>query len=168
MPKAKPRATGPVQPPHEPTVTLGDIAERLLPLVPGLTPEQGHKFMLEKLRNWSRSGVIVPVAQQHGGAGKHRQYAGYTALWVAVVYVATAIGLDIPSQLKLVGALAHYHLPGWLDAKRRGRKLPAATLYLWWADGVVLAHFKPPLANPELLLTIDCGRLWSKIWKEGD
>ena len=163
------RVGGPAWSPGEPTLTVSEIAERLQPFEPRIKPEMARQLMVEKVRHWTRAGMLLPVAQHHGGAGKHRQYAASAVFDAAVLYVATSVGLDVPTQQRLVDALtqARFRLKKWLDAKRRAQKLPPSILYIWRLDGQISSDFDVHKAEPELLITIDCGRLWLKVWKEG-
>src|SRR5215471_4882471 len=50
------------------TVTVGEIAEQL-----SATPEE-TPAVRERLRHWTREGLMSPIAHRHAGTGKHRHY----------------------------------------------------------------------------------------------
>jgi hypothetical protein len=124
--------------------------------------------MVQKLRHWTRAQMLLPVAQHHGGAGKHRKYAATAVYDAAVLHTATSIGLDVPTQRVLVDALtlARFRLQKWLDAKRRGQELPYCILHISRTGNRTETGFEPPRSSPELLISIDLGRLWFKVWKD--
>ena len=53
-----------------PTLTVGQIFEQLGPIAP-----DAAAAMRERIRHWTREGLLLPVNQHHAGTGRHRRYS---------------------------------------------------------------------------------------------
>jgi hypothetical protein len=49
-------------------LTVGQIAEQLGALAPDAAETR------ERIRHWTREGLLSPIASHHSGTGKHRKY----------------------------------------------------------------------------------------------
>ena len=106
-----------------PTLTVGEIAERLAPIAPDTAAT------VQRIRHWTRENMLLPVDRHHAGTGKHRRYAVDAIYDAAILHVTTDAGLNIASQRYLVDALtmARFALPKWKKARSQGQTPP---LYL--------------------------------------
>jgi DNA-binding transcriptional MerR regulator len=161
MAKVKRRVGGPAWQPGEPTLTASGIAEALRPIAPDVPGT------VQKIRYWTREEMLLPVAQQHAGTGRHRQYADTAVFDAAILFTAAAVGLNVSAHRHLVDALtlARFAWPKWLEAKQRGQ---AAPLFLKIAQTdnhrmEVEVDNQFPIRGTEMLICIDLDRLWSKV-----
>jgi DNA-binding transcriptional MerR regulator len=84
-----------------PTLTVGQIAEQLSPVA----PEQGATR--ERIRHWTREGLLSPIASHHSGTGKRRQYDASSVVYDAAILNAVAsAGLHVITQQYLLDALS--------------------------------------------------------------
>ena len=109
-----------------PTLTVGQIVEQLGPVAPDASA------MSERVRHWTREGLLLPVNSHHAGTGRHRRYspdAGYEA---AVLNALATAGLQLVSRPYIQDALnqARATLQKWHRARRAGRKLPVFFLVI--------------------------------------
>jgi DNA-binding transcriptional MerR regulator len=119
----KRRVGGPAWKPGEPTITIGELAERLKPIAPDIAGT------VNRIMHWTREQMLLPVDRHHAGTGKHRRYAADAIYDAAILHVTTSAGLKVSSQRYLVDALtmARIALPKWRAARGRGGTPP---LYL--------------------------------------
>jgi DNA-binding transcriptional MerR regulator len=95
-----------------PTLSVGDIAERLSALAPDATAT------VERLRHWTREGLLAPV-DQHRGTGKHRRYNENVAFDAAVLTALADAGLQITRPyIRSALAQARAAMPSLLKARR--------------------------------------------------
>src|SRR5512132_1994907 len=98
-----------------PTLSVGDIAERLGMLAPSASAA------IERTRHWTREGLLLPVDQHHAGTGKHRRYAVNVNDDAAILSALANAGLHTVSLPYVQSALAKARsaLPRWLKAPGR-------------------------------------------------
>lgn len=84
----------------ETTLTVGGIAEQLRALAPD------EEASIERIRHWTREGLITPVKTPYAGAGKHRGYDVLSVLDAAILTVIADAGLHIASHKYLQDGLA--------------------------------------------------------------
>lgn len=103
--------------------TLSDLAEALSPITPDTAATA------QRIRHWTREGVLRPAAQEHAGRGKHRQYSTDAVYEAAVLQVMTSSGLPVAYSLFIPDALeiVRANAAKWIAARRKGQmpKLPA-------------------------------------------
>ena len=111
------RVGGPAWTPGDSTLTVGEIAERLASIAPDTAGT------VQRIRHWTREGMLLPVDRHHAGTGKHRRYAADAIYDAAILHVTTDAGLNISSQRYLVDALtmARFALPKWKKARSQGQ-----------------------------------------------
>jgi DNA-binding transcriptional MerR regulator len=97
-----------------PTLTVGQIAERL----GTVAPDAGA----ERIRHWTREGLLLPVSQHHAGTGRHRHYSPETIYEAALLNAFANAGLQLVSRPYIQAALnqARAALQKW----RQGHKRP--------------------------------------------
>lgn len=109
-----------------PALTVGQIVEQLRPIAPDAAA------MSERIRHWTREGLLLPVNSHHAGTGRHRRYspdAGYEA---AILNALATAGLQLVSRPYIQDALsqARATLQKWHRARSAGRKLPVFFLVI--------------------------------------
>ena len=104
-----------VRPPklEAPTLTVGEIAERLRHLAPKPTT-------IERMKHWTREGLLVPLEKHHAGTGKHRRYDQSITYDAGVLSVIADAGLHIVAHRYLLDGLSQVRrtLQNWKAAKR--------------------------------------------------
>jgi hypothetical protein len=97
------------------TRTVSDLAEALAPIAPDVAGT------IQRIRHWTREGVLQPIAFAHGGPGKHRRYSPAAVYSAAVLHVLTIAGLPV-SQSQFLGQLMPWvnEFAGqWIHARDR-------------------------------------------------
>lgn len=165
------RVGGPAQKSGDPTLTVGEIAERLAAIAPDIS------VTVQRIRHWTREQMLLPVDQLHAGTGKHRRYAADAVYDAAILHVATSAGLNISSQRHLIDSLtmARIALPKWKLARAEGRK-PWLHLFIWRTSAGItqVGTHDDPKAQPEdhrgfraadIVFTIDMniGKLFEQV-----
>jgi hypothetical protein len=70
---------------------LGHLTRRLTAIAPDTATN------IERIRHWTREGLLVPIANLHRGTGKHRRYGNEAAYDAAVLMVLAETGLNVIS-----------------------------------------------------------------------
>jgi hypothetical protein len=109
-----------------PTLTVCQIVEQLRPVAPDATA------MKERLRHWTREGLLLPVNQHHAGTGRHRRYGSDASYEAAILNALATCGLQLVSRPYIQDALsqARAALQKWHQARSAGRKLPVFFLVI--------------------------------------
>jgi DNA-binding transcriptional MerR regulator len=100
----------------KPTLTVGQIAEQLSALAPDAAATR------ERVRHWTREGLLAPVGNRHSGTGKHRRYDAHSVYDAAILNAVASAGLHVVAQQYLIEALsrARHALLKWEQTERRG------------------------------------------------
>jgi hypothetical protein len=152
-----------------PTLTVGQIVEQLGPVAPDAAA------MSERIRHWTREGLLLPVNQHHAGTGRHRRYspdAGYDA---AILNALATAGLQLVSRPYIQAALsqARVALQKWHQARSAGHKLPlfflvilhdmtriggepAASIH----EGIV--RYDP---TAQIMIVVNLSQLFLRVWR---
>lgn len=103
------------------TLTVGQIVEQLGAVAPDSAPAMG-----ERIRHWTREGLLVPVDQHHAGTGRHRRYSSDTSYETAVLAALANAGLHLVSRPYIQATLSHARavLQKWRQAISAGHKPP--------------------------------------------
>jgi hypothetical protein len=109
-----------------PTLTVGQIVEQLGPVAPDAAA------ISERIRHWTREGLLLPVHQHHAGTGRHRRYGPDASYEAAILNALAAAGLQLVSRPYIQAALseARAALHEWRQARSAGRKLPVFFLVI--------------------------------------
>jgi hypothetical protein len=104
-----------------PTLTVGQIVEQL-----GAVTADSRATMSERIRHWTREGLLVPVDQHHAGTGRHRGYGSDTGYEAAVLDALASAGLHLVSRPYIQAVLSHARavLRDWRQAISAGHKPP--------------------------------------------
>jgi DNA-binding transcriptional MerR regulator len=116
--------------------TVSEIAE-ILADAPGSEPA-----LIERIRHWTREGLIQPIGLKHPGTGRHREYEDRVLLEVSVLEALAGLGLKVGQQQTALKLLKErmkggYALKSWIEK----RNLQVGT-YLVFSD---LGSEKPRL-----------------------
>jgi DNA-binding transcriptional MerR regulator len=83
-----------------PTLTVGQITEQLAPIAPNQDATR------ERLRHWTREGLLSPTSDPHSGTGTHRQYDPSSTYDAAILQAIACAGLNVVSLPYLQSALS--------------------------------------------------------------
>jgi len=90
------------------TLTVGQIADQLRTVAPDAAAT------CERLRHWTREGLLSPVGSPHSGTGKHRRYDGSSVYDAAILNAVASAGLHV--------VVAQEYLLDALSRARRARQ----------------------------------------------
>jgi hypothetical protein len=109
-----------------PTLTVGQIVQQLG------TVAADAAAMSERIRHWTREGLLLPVNQLHAGTGRHRRYGPDATYEAAILNALTTAGLQLVSRPYIQAALsqARAALQKWHRARNFGQKLPLFSLVI--------------------------------------
>jgi hypothetical protein len=151
-----------------PTLTVGQIVEQLGPVTP-----DGAAALSERIRHWTREGLLLPVDQHHAGTGRHRGYSPATSYEVAVLNALASAGLHPVSRPYIRAALeqATAACQKWLQAMSAGHKPPLLFLVISHDRTQVgseptvstheeLVHHAPAA---EIMIAVNLSKLFSRV-----
>jgi hypothetical protein len=110
-----------------PTLTVGQIVEQL-----GLVPPVPAAAMNERIRHWTREGLLLPLDHHHAGTGRHRRYSLDASYEVAILNAFAEAGIPLASRPFIRTALsqARAALQKWHQARSAGYKPPILFLVI--------------------------------------
>jgi DNA-binding transcriptional MerR regulator len=169
-----------MQQPHPPTRTVGELAA-----VAGF-PDAAA--IIERIRHWTREGLIRVEGNLHEGTGRHRRYHPDAAYDVIVLDALARAGVSVATLRYAVDALsvARISLAEWKAARAKGRSRPMLLEVLFLNDaGTIVTHVHKGAARANVLaeirrtrpglladnafvalsITIDLGGLFEKVWR---
>jgi DNA-binding transcriptional MerR regulator len=164
--RGRQRAPGPTPTAHpwksgEPTLTVGEIAERLSPIAPDTAAT------IQRIRHWTREQMLVPIDQHHEGTGKHRRYAENTVYDAAILHAVTSAGLHVATQRYLIDALsfASRQLPQWKESMRLGHKPRLFLTISKTGEARPELKIASKVDEPtgDLTIIIDLGKLFARV-----
>jgi hypothetical protein len=85
-------------PPIHPLITVREIAKRVR------RDDEDLIVVLNRLRNWTKEGLLPPIGDKHPGAGKARYYPQYAAVDAAVIGALAAAGIPAVRAGSAIGA----------------------------------------------------------------
>jgi DNA-binding transcriptional MerR regulator len=108
------------------TLTVSDIAQRIV------KPGMDKARLVERLRHWTREGLLSPIGERRPGTGRHRRYSESAVFDAAVLSALADRGIQV-GVLHTVLKLARHHLEsnathGYLEIAYIDRK-PVALLH---------------------------------------
>jgi hypothetical protein len=114
----------------QPTLTLGQMVGQLSLII--VDPPFGgmsgtsDTSLRERIRHWTREGLLHPVKQHHAGTGRHRHYSPVATYEAAVLNAFARAGLHLVSRPYIQAALSQARtvLKKWHLARSAGHKLP--------------------------------------------
>jgi DNA-binding transcriptional MerR regulator len=73
-------------------LTVGQITEQLATIAPN------KEATRERIRHWTREGLLSPIADHHSGTGTHRQYDPSSVYDAAILHAIARAGLNVASR----------------------------------------------------------------------
>jgi hypothetical protein len=144
-----------------PTLTVGEIAEQL-----SASPEE-TPAVRERLRHWTREGLMSPIAGHHAGTGKHRQYDPGITYDGAILNALARAGLHIVSRPYLAKALsvARQARQEWELAKKPASLFLEISHRPTGGDAAIAVHKRKVECDPdaELSIVINLDRVFSEV-----
>ena len=146
-----------------PTLTVGQIVEQLGPIAPDAAA------MSERIRHWTREGLLIPVNQYHAGTGRHRRYSSHATYEAAILNALATAGLQLVSRPYIQPALsqARAALRKWQEAKSAGHKLPLFFLVILHESGEPTASIREGIMkhdpNAEVMIVVNLSRLFLRV-----
>ena len=121
--KAHQQAT-PFSGPRLSSWTIGQIVDKFCPSDPAT--------VFERLRHWTKEGLISPVDQHHSGTGTPKLYEFDSPFDCAVLNALAVAGVQVLSRPYIKTALRETHnaLAKYRDAQHAKRKPPALSLVI--------------------------------------
>jgi DNA-binding transcriptional MerR regulator len=153
------------------TLTVSEIAEIL--------EQPGRRVSLvERIRHWTREGLIRPIGQKNPGTGRHRQYDEFALLDVALLNVLANFGLQVGQQQKVVNQVKElYDLNklGLADSEGvhivifnpGGEEQKALVLYATGGEAPKRNPFKL-FAESDTAMLINVGRIYKNVFQKHD
>jgi DNA-binding transcriptional MerR regulator len=110
-----------------PTLTVGQIVEQLGRIAP--IPAAA---MNERIRHWTREGLLLPLDRHHAGTGRHRRYSADASYEAATLNAFAEAGIPLASRPYILTALsqARAALQQWHRARSAGYKPPILFLVI--------------------------------------
>jgi DNA-binding transcriptional MerR regulator len=153
--------------PDAPTITVGQIVKELESFAPNAAA------MNERVRHWTKIGLLQPTRQRHSGTGRYRRYNPDVTFEAAVLSALASVGLELVSKRYVHVALSRVReaLQKWLQARDLGQDLPVFFLVI--SHDVRSASAEPtvsifesaikPDPEAEMMIVIDLSRLFSRV-----
>lgn len=150
-----------------PTLTVGQIVEQLSAVAPD------PAAISERIRHWTREGILVPVDQHHAGTGRHRRYTSDTGYEAAVLNSLANAGLHLVSRPYIQDALRHARaaLQKWRQAIGAGHELPLFFLVISHeptrvgSEPIVSTHegVVSPAPAAEIMIVVNLSQLFLRM-----
>jgi hypothetical protein len=150
-----------------PTLTVGQIVEQLSAVAPDPVA------ISERIRHWTREGILVPVDQHHAGTGRHRRYSSDTGYEAAVLNSLANAGLHLVSRPYIQDALRHARaaLQKWRQAISAGHELPLFFLVISHeptrvgSEPIVSTHegVVNPAPAAEIMIVVNLSQLFLRM-----
>jgi len=150
-----------------PTLTVGQIVEQLSAVAPD------PAAISERIRHWTREGILVPVDQHHAGTGRHRRYTSDTGYEAAVLNSLANAGLHLVSRPYIQDALRHARaaLQKWRQAIAAGHELPLFFLVISHeptrvgSEPIVSTHegVVSPAPAAEIMIVVNLSQLFFRM-----
>jgi hypothetical protein len=82
--------------------------------------------MSERIRHWTKIGLLRPIRQHRSGTGRHRRYSPEACFEAAILNALASVGLELVSRSYVQNALSQSReaLRKWHKASDLGRELP--------------------------------------------
>jgi DNA-binding transcriptional MerR regulator len=151
-----------------PTLTVGQIVEQLGPVAPDPAATS------ERIRHWTREGLLLPIDQHHAGTGRHRRYSPDASYEAAILNALANAGLQLVSRPYIQAALtqARAALKRWRQARSAGQKLPSFSLVISHdvegigAEPTATVHEGIVKQDPtaEIMIVVNLSRLFLRVW----
>ena len=147
------------------TITVGQIVEQLEPLATNAAA------MNERVRHWTKIGLLRPTRQRHSGTGRYRRYNPDVTFEAAVLSALASVGLELVSKRYVHVALSRVReaLQKWHQARNLAHDLPIFFLVISQdvrsAEPTVsiFENAIKPDAAAEAMIVINLSRLFCRV-----
>ncbi len=153
-------------------LTVSQIAERM-----GASGAD-RTALIERLRHWTREGLLAPIGDRNPGTGRHRTYDESILDEVAILNALADQGIDVAAQREFIGVL---NLTKGVKSSWRRKAEQGIDLYLEISKfpkearvparrGVFLREGKEDLIHPaaELSLVFNLTKLLERVDRKRD
>jgi hypothetical protein len=145
-------------------LTVGDIAAALAPIAPDVAGT------VQRIRHWTRERVLQPIASEHSGTGKHRQYNPVAVYQAAVLHVLTLAGLPVSNSRFLDDVMRNTATKAieWITASDRASvfKLGPMVVTVTVAGKARVGYTvvpEPDAPGVVLTISIDLAKLFAQV-----
>jgi len=144
------------------TFTVSDIAQRIA------KPSMDEAVIVERIRHWTREGLLQPAGEKNPGTGRRRRYDEAALADAVVLNELAGLGFQV-SLLRTVLILVQDAKNEWREKAKRG-----VNLYLeidMLPDGARLPHYHEGYwfnPNAELALIFNLTQLFERLEKKGN
>src|SRR5262249_40811128 len=116
-------------------LSSGEIADRI-----ARSPEE-LPAIRERLRHWTREGLLVPIGDRKPGSGKHRRYETPALLDAAILNILADHGIPVVGR-DLLYALARTRVAGadWQAKQKAGIHYYLQIASVWGKSGRYRRH----------------------------
>jgi DNA-binding transcriptional MerR regulator len=104
------------------SLTVSQIASRLAPFTVDqsvrLSAENRKKIeaaLRERIRHWTREGLISPIGEKNPGTGRHRQFEEDVLVNVAILTALAGVGMQVGDQREVLLSAMKYIRSPWID-----------------------------------------------------
>jgi len=163
----------PREPMEQPTITVGDIVKRLIPLSRRATTST----LVERVRAWTKEKFLVPIQGWSQGPGRHAHYDPDVVYLAAVLNTLAERGLQVSQQRKLVEAYATFNpLRDWKLFRAKGQSVKLL-LIVSQLDGEQISikkqverslHAPADLPDDDFSAVMNLGRIWARLEEGGE
>lgn len=95
------------------TFSVKDIAQRVC------GPNESLQTAIDRIRNWTKEGLVKPVGEAHPGKGRARQYDQWGMIDAALLQVLTeCTGMPAVKVQPMLEAAREHLIKNWPRAKR--------------------------------------------------
>jgi DNA-binding transcriptional MerR regulator len=143
------------------TLNVSDIAERIA------KPGMDKAAIVERIRHWTREGLLQPAGEKNPGTGRRRRYDGAALADAVVLNELAGLGFQV-NLLRTILILVKDAKNDWREKAKQG-----VNLYLeidMLPDGARFPHYHEGCwfnPNAELVLILNLTQLFERLEKKG-
>lgn len=149
------------------SLKVGDLAAMLA------STASDPESIIERIRHWTREGVLQPIASENAAPGKHRHYDKASAYCAKVLNAMADLGLPVSQSRFLADAMqvVNSEAAKWMTAREKGQPTTTTPLIIGMTMGKAIqvgagklrdAHgFK--VADAVLKIEVDLAKLFMEV-----
>jgi hypothetical protein len=96
-------------------LSTGEIVERICQSGAGIKPVT----VLERVKAWTRAGLLEPIGERSGGSGRHYRYLETVLVDVATLMIVADTGESVTTELRTALSIVRESFRDWDRAGRR-------------------------------------------------
>jgi DNA-binding transcriptional MerR regulator len=139
--------------------------------------------LVERIRHWTREGLIRPIGQKNPGTGRHRQYNEFVLLDVGVLNVLANLGFQVGQQQSVVKQVKELYNQNMLNiyygfaaqeevyivvSDPGGEEQKAEVLYVSGKDEETKRNLFKLSAQSDAVILINVGRIYKNVSQKHD